>query len=151
MKHEFDKLVGMTTDTECYKRIEYVYMNCEQFNSKQELADYYKKHDMNGIEKLYKEVLDNEGMLNVMKSTNNSSYNIYITSSADAAHLISRGLREATPWTKQGGKTISISSGCVHQDCRIPSIYHGSDKFYALIEYRNGEAWNHPEYQLAIC
>lgn len=142
MKQEFDKLVGMTTDPECYKRIEHVYMNCEQFNSKQEIADYYKQHDMNGIEKLYKETLNKERVLNIMKLTNNSSYKIYITSSADAAHLISRGLREATPWTKQGGETISTSSGCVHQDCRIPSLFHGSDKFYALIEYRNGEDWN---------
>lgn len=86
-----------------------------------------------------------------MENTNNSSYKIYITNSADAAHLISRGLREATPWSKQGGQTISIQSGCVHQDCRIPALYHGSDKFFALTEYRNGEDWKHPEYQIVIC
>ncbi len=86
-----------------------------------------------------------------MENTNNSSYKIFITSSAEAAHLISRGLREATPWSKQCGQTLSTSSGCVHQDCRIPSLYHGSDKFYAMIEYRNGEDWGHPEYQIVIC
>lgn len=85
------------------------------------------------------------------ENANTSSYEIYITSSAQAAHLISRGLRESTPWSKGGGKTISISSGLVHQDCRIPPLYHGSDKFYAMVEYRNGKDWKHPEYKLIIC
>lgn len=82
---------------------------------------------------------------------NNSSYKIYITRSAKAAHLISRGLREATPWSKQGGQTLGTSSGCVHKDCRIPELYHGDDKFYALIEYRNGENFDYPEYEVIIC
>ncbi|MBP2629851.1 MAG: hypothetical protein H6Q70_479 [Firmicutes bacterium] len=82
---------------------------------------------------------------------NNSSYKIYITRSSEAAHLISRGLREATPWSKQGGQTLSTSSGCVNQDCRIPNLYHGADKFYAMIEYRNGEDFDHPEYEIIIC
>ena len=86
-----------------------------------------------------------------MKNANNSSYKIYITSSAEAAHLISGGLREATPWSEEGGQTLSIESGCVHQDCRIPALYHGSDRFYALVEYRNGDDWCHPEYQIVIC
>ncbi|HCT63893.1 MAG TPA: hypothetical protein DIC60_01210 [Lachnospiraceae bacterium] len=86
-----------------------------------------------------------------MKNTNNSSYMIFITSSSEAAHLISRGLREATPWSIQGGQTLSTSSGCVHQDCRIPSLYHGSDRFFAMIEYRNGKDWNHPEYEIVLC
>ena len=63
MKHEFENLVGMTIDTDCYERIEFVYMNSERFsnsNGKQEIADFYKKHDMNGIEKLYTELLDRE-------------------------------------------------------------------------------------------
>jgi predicted transcriptional regulator len=63
MKHEFEKLVGMTIDPACYERIEFVYTNSEQFsntNGKQEIADFYKKHDMNGIEKLYKELVEEE-------------------------------------------------------------------------------------------
>ena len=86
-----------------------------------------------------------------MSNTNNSSYKIYITNSAEAAHLISRGLREATPWSKAGGKTIGTGSGCVQEDCRIPALYHGSDRFYAYIEYRNGEDLEHPEFQIIIC
>ncbi|MGE4214116.1 MAG: hypothetical protein AB7E42_04975 [Anaerotignaceae bacterium] len=86
-----------------------------------------------------------------MKNINNSSYKIFITSSAEAAHLISRGLREATPWSIQGGQTLSTSSGYVNIDCRIPPIYHGNDRFYAMIEYRNGGDWEHPEYQIVIC
>ena len=56
-KHEFDKLVGMTTAPECYERIEYVYMNSEFFTNKQQIADFYKKHDMAGIERIYKGIL----------------------------------------------------------------------------------------------
>lgn len=58
MKHEFDELVGMETAPEAYKRIEYVYMNDDEFDTKQEIADFYKKHDMNGIERKYKEIID---------------------------------------------------------------------------------------------
>lgn len=86
-----------------------------------------------------------------MKNANNSSYKIFITGSAEAAHLISRGLREDTPWSISGGQTLSISGGCVHQDRRIPRLYHGSDKFFAMVEYRNGEDFNQPEYQIIIC
>ncbi len=58
MKHEFDSMVGITTSDECYERIEYVYMNSNDFNTKQEIADFYKQHDMNGIEKIYKQILE---------------------------------------------------------------------------------------------
>lgn len=54
MKQEFDKLVGMTTAPECYERIEYVYMNSDIFSDKQQIADFYKAHDMAGIERVYK-------------------------------------------------------------------------------------------------
>ncbi|MCU7380823.1 hypothetical protein OBO34_21140 [Clostridiales Family XIII bacterium ASD5510] len=86
-----------------------------------------------------------------MNLENKSSYKIYITSSAEVAHLIGRGLREATPWSESDGKTLGVGSGCVHQDCRIPALYHGSDKFYAYIEYRNGEDFSCPEYEIIIC
>lgn len=86
-----------------------------------------------------------------MNQTNNSSYIFYLAKSAEAARLIGRGLREATPWTRSGGCAISTGSGCVHQDCRIPEIYHSSDRWYAYIEYRNGEDLNHPEYKIVIC
>jgi hypothetical protein len=57
MKQEFDKLVGMTTAPECYERIEYVYMNSDFFSNKQQIADFYKAHDMAGIERVYKGIL----------------------------------------------------------------------------------------------
>lgn len=53
MIHEFEKLTGIEPTPECWERIQYVYMNCDQFRTKEELANYYKEHDMNGIEKLY--------------------------------------------------------------------------------------------------
>ena len=60
MIHEFEKLTGIQIAPECWYRIEYVYMNCDQFQTKEQIADYYKKHDMNGIEKLYKELKEKE-------------------------------------------------------------------------------------------
>lgn len=60
MIHEFEKLTGIQIAPECWDRIEYVYMNCKQFQTKEQIADYYKKHDMNGIEKLYKELKEKE-------------------------------------------------------------------------------------------
>ena len=60
MIHEFEKLTGIQIAPECWDRIEYVYMNCDQFQTKDQIADYYKKHDMNGIEKLYKELKEKE-------------------------------------------------------------------------------------------
>lgn len=53
MKHEFDSLVGMTTDPACYERIEDVYMNCDAIKDKQHIANIYRKYDMNGIESIY--------------------------------------------------------------------------------------------------
>jgi len=58
MKCEFDNLVGITTDPACYEKIEYVYMNSDFFddvNGKQQIANFYKHYDMNGIERLYRE------------------------------------------------------------------------------------------------
>ena len=52
-KEEFDSLVGIVTDPDCYKRIEEVYMECDFFQTKQQIADFYKKYDMNGIERMY--------------------------------------------------------------------------------------------------
>lgn len=80
-----------------------------------------------------------------------SSYKIYLTESHDAAELIAGGLRDATPWTKNGGKTLSIGVGPVNEDKRIPAIYQGQGFFYALIEYRNGEDFDRPEYEVILC
>jgi len=60
MKHEFDTMVGLTTAPECYERIEYVYMNSDQFPTKADIADFYKKYDMHGIERIYRELKKDE-------------------------------------------------------------------------------------------
>lgn len=57
MKKEFDELVGMETDPKCYERIEEVYHGCDFFQNKQQIAEFYKKYDMNGIERMYTEVV----------------------------------------------------------------------------------------------
>lgn len=55
-KKEFDKLVGIVTDPKCYERIEFVYMNSDKFQTKQDIAEFYKEKDMNGIETEYMEI-----------------------------------------------------------------------------------------------
>lgn len=58
MKHEFDVLVGIDTDPECYRKTEAVYMQFdEMFPTKEAIASFYKKYDMNGIEHMYREAL----------------------------------------------------------------------------------------------
>lgn len=57
MKKEFDELVGIVTDPECYKRIEEVYMECDFFQNKQQVAEFYKKYGMRGIERMYNGVV----------------------------------------------------------------------------------------------
>ena len=57
-KKEFDKLVGIETDPKCYERIEFVYMNSDKFQTKQEIAEFYKEKDMNGIEAEYREITE---------------------------------------------------------------------------------------------
>ena len=58
MKREFDELVGITTAPEAYERIEFVYMNSDEFQTKQQIADFYKEKDMNGIEQKYREIIE---------------------------------------------------------------------------------------------
>lgn len=76
---------------------------------------------------------------------NSSSYKIYLTKSSEAAHLISQGLRNR----KHEG-AIATSSGPVGKDVRIPEIYHDKGLFYALLEYKNGEDWSAPKWELII-
>lgn len=81
-----------------------------------------------------------------------NSYKIFITKNAEAAYLISRGLREATPWSKDGGVTISIShGGTLAGNDKIPPCYQRAGYYYALVEYRNGPDDSCPEYSLIIC
>lgn len=57
-KKEFDNLVGIDTDPKCYERIEFVYMNSDKFQTKQDIAEFYKEKDMNGIEAEYREITE---------------------------------------------------------------------------------------------
>lgn len=81
----------------------------------------------------------------------NSSYKIYLTESHDAAHLLAGGLREATPWVYPGGETLSIGCGSADNRDFIPAIYQGQGLFYASIEYRNGEDFSRPRYEVILC
>ena len=48
--------MGIDTDPKCYERIEFVYMNSDKFQTKQDIAEFYKEKDMNGIEAEYREI-----------------------------------------------------------------------------------------------
>lgn len=82
-----------------------------------------------------------------------NSYKIYLTKSAELARLISRGLREETPWCKKGGTAISVSNsnGAADSNECIPELFYGQGYCYAMIEYRNGPDDSCPEYSLVIC
>ena len=70
-------------------------------------------------------------------------YKIYLTKSREVALLIS----EASG-AKIGKENLhSTSSGMVHQDCRVPSLYHDKGYFYCILEYRNLEA---PKYEIVF-
>ena len=58
MKWEFEERIGHSVSLECYERIEYVYTNCNFFSTKDQICEFYKRYDMNGIERMYKETLD---------------------------------------------------------------------------------------------
>jgi hypothetical protein len=56
LKREFEERLGMSVDPACYDHIAFVYTHCPLFsevNGKQEIADFYKRFEMNGIERLY--------------------------------------------------------------------------------------------------
>ena len=68
MKYEFEYLVNLPIDDTCYKRIEYVYTNCEAIKDKRHIAKIYKKYDMNGIEKIYR-TITGHGSIEDIEST----------------------------------------------------------------------------------
>lgn len=80
-----------------------------------------------------------------------TSYQVYLTKSHEAAELIAEGLKAATPWIKKGGKTLSISCGSADSSSLVPAIYQGRGLFYAVIEYRNGEDFSRPIYEVILC
>lgn len=63
MYEEFCEGVGMKVDRKCYERIEHVYMAYDRFDTKEAIYDFYKKHDMNGIEMLYKALSEYNALL----------------------------------------------------------------------------------------
>lgn len=56
-------------------------MNSEKFNTKQSIADYYKKHDMCGIEKLYKQIIESKELKHYELSISASSHEFTYTCS----------------------------------------------------------------------
>ena len=82
--------------------------------------------------------------------TCNSSYRIYLTKNPEVARVLSQGWRdqEYLDSGRETKKIISRGSGPVNNDCRIPEIYHGRGLFYCTIEYKNGDTWDLPEYEI---
>ena len=78
-----------------------------------------------------------------------SSYRIYLTKSSEVAHLLS-GVWSGRNELNTNQKSISRSAGPVNKDCRIPEIFHEQGYFYCIVEYKNGEDWRAPEYELVM-
>lgn len=57
MQIEFEQAVGIHISNDTFDRINEVYMESEFFQSKEQLYSFYKHYDMNGIERMYKDVL----------------------------------------------------------------------------------------------
>lgn len=70
------------------------------------------------------------------------SWKIYLTKSPEVAGLI------ASVFRKNG--VVGVSCGPVAHDCRIPEIYHDKGYHFCAVEYKNGEDWNNPAYELVI-
>ncbi|MGI5947759.1 MAG: hypothetical protein ACOX8K_10175 [Lachnospiraceae bacterium] len=79
------------------------------------------------------------------------SYRIYITKSPETARVLAAGLKNSEIGSRYGGKTFSVSHGCVNENIHIPAIYHGSENFYAMAKYRNGETGFPQEYEIVLC
>ena len=61
LKEEFEKLVGQEITLESFDVINYCYMQCDfLFPTKEAVASYYKKHDLNFFEQLKKEIESRE-------------------------------------------------------------------------------------------
>lgn len=60
MKKEFESAVGFEVCEDVFERINEVYMECEFFTNKEQLYNFYKHYDMNGIERMYKMAIMNK-------------------------------------------------------------------------------------------
>lgn len=65
-------------------------------------------------------------------------YKIYLTKSCEVAHLLSAANRG-------DAKAVSVSSGNVAQDCRIPELYHDKGYYFCILEYRGLDT---PKYEI---
>lgn len=75
-----------------------------------------------------------------------SSWKIYLTKSPEIAHLIA----SASMGKLHKKEALGVSSGPVAHDCRIPEIYHDKGYHFCAVEYKNGEEWDNPAYELVI-
>lgn len=80
---------------------------------------------------------------------NGSSYIVYISKDHDKAsalHLPMVALGSAHK--SIDGWEWHVSTVEVHQDCRIPSLYHGAGIFATIIEHNNGDWDKAPTYEI---
>ena len=57
MKKEFEELVYSVLPADDYKMVEEVYMECELFQTKQDIARFYIAYGMDGIKKIHERVV----------------------------------------------------------------------------------------------
>lgn len=76
-----------------------------------------------------------------------SSYKIYLTKSSEVARLLAQ-VRSGELKTED---IISISTGAVGNDERIPAIYHGKGYYFCVVELKSGNYPSDLDYELIIC
>lgn len=79
-------------------------------------------------------------------ANNMSSWKIFLTKSPEVARLIASTSKEQ--YRKKD--VFGVSCGPVDHDCRIPEIYHDKGYHFCAVEYKNGEDWGNPAYELVI-
>lgn len=58
MKEEFEKKIGFEVSLKDYEKIEFVYMNSDDFKTKDDIVNFYKMYKMDGIKKEYEKILE---------------------------------------------------------------------------------------------
>ena len=81
-----------------------------------------------------------ENMKEIKKAGEDPKIPIYLTKNIEVARIIAQGLKHSDIYSRYGGRRYH-SYGMRKRKCtqHIPAIYHGSENFYAMATYRNGE------------
>ncbi len=124
LKSEFEAISDSSVSNALYEKIETVYMECAMFsnvNGKEEIAEYYKKYGVPGIEALYKGIKTETEKI--------SSYKVYLTKSGAIAERIASSYK-----TGDEIKSVSYGNACACKE--VPKVYQDKGYFATVIEFK---------------